>query len=219
MCLELMTLTGMPCTVVKFDGAVFEPRILSLPEGGCVAIESDTEICLSCSNIQRPSERYSISTASPLSLPRGIFGCTQTSCAKRSVEDHSEHSHSLSSIDSHSLISDVSRPSEVAGKSKERPAKLSAKSSSPDSSSRSSSDSSSYSSSDLDSFDLVLYVGVDLQNQMFVDVPLTSTTQSTSTCKRNLIGLVVIGLGLLVLGVALFSFWMKRNHARADEHS
>jgi hypothetical protein len=100
----------MGCKVAKFDGEVFVPKILSVPEEGCVAIESDNEVCLSCTNIQRPSDRYFISNSSPQTLPRGIFGCTITSCAKRSTEDSSE--------DSHSLSSDVSRPSKVAGKSK-----------------------------------------------------------------------------------------------------
>jgi hypothetical protein len=50
---------------------------------------------------------------------------------------------------------------------------------------------------------------------MFVDVPLTSTTQSTSN--RSLVAIIVIGLGLLVLGVVLFSYW--KNGTRTDEHS
>jgi hypothetical protein len=236
--LELIASTGMGCVVTEYTGEEFVPRIVSLSEFECIVIDSITEACFDCINIHHPSDNYLITSATSLTLPRGIYGCRRTSCAKRSVEDSSEDSRSQDSsistpsppsppskskdlkIDASKSLKSKSKDLKIdASKSKNRPSKLGSKSpsSSDDSSSRSSSDGSD-SLPNLDSFDLVIYVGVDPQNQMFVDAPLTSTTQSTSN-NRNLIAAIVIGLGLLVLGVALLSYWMKKKDSRTTEQS
>jgi hypothetical protein len=202
-----MTSKGMGCTVTEFTGEEFVPRILSLAESSCIVVDSSGEVCVNCINIRHPSESYFLTTPIPASLPQGVYGCTKTSCAKRNVEDSSEDSHSWGSY--------FSRKS-MNSPASSQPSKSSSKSLSSDSS-RSDSDSSDSTSDwlNLDSYDLVIFVGDDIQKQMFVDAPPTSTTQSTSN--RNLVGVIITGLGLLVLGVALFSYWMKRN--RTDEHS
>lgn len=89
-----------------------------------------------------------------------------------------------------------------------------------DSASKSSSKSSSQSSdvgsssSDwLDTFDLVLFIGSDALGQMFIEAPSTE-----STSNKSVVG-VVMGLGLLVIVVALFSYWRKRSDNTKDEQS
>jgi hypothetical protein len=212
------------CTVTQYTGGAFVPRILSVTEETCIVVDSATEVCANCINIHRPSESYLIIVATAHILPPGIYGCNIAACAKRSVRDDSEDSYSLYSHFSRSSHSSPSKSKSlktVASKSNNKPvllSKLSSKSPSFESSSNSRSISdSSDSLPNLDSFDLVIYVGVDPQQKMFIDPPLAATTQSTSN--RDLVGVVVIGLGVLVLGFALFSYWMKRKDTRIDEQS
>jgi magnesium-transporting ATPase (P-type) len=115
----------------------------------------------------------------------------KTSCTKRSVDSNSER-----------IFSESNRASK-------------------DSSSRSSSKSSDSDSNGLPlgSYDLVIFVGGDAEDQMLAtEAPSTTPSVSNRNVDSHVVGVVVIGLGL-VIAVALFSYWRKRNDNVMSEQS
>jgi hypothetical protein len=195
-------------TVVFTVGEVFVPRVLSVPDPSTqLLIESDTEVCVECINIRNPSETHLIRSGTLTYLPLGVHGCMKASCTKRSAEDSNSELWSL-------IFSESSRPSKDSSSSSKSSSK--------------SSDSDAGNGLPLGSYDLVIFVGGDAEDQMLVENPSTevpSTTPSSSNKSenrnvlRNVLGVVVIGLGLLVMAVALFSYWRKRNNNAMSEKS